>query len=154
MSRLLDMLQEMQADDMLSAAVRHVLLYVHTLLDMQSQVQIAVLCTLYSIASVITAIFVSPELSSVRDYVITHSVCSKYVVCSTVKPLNFARDLISRISRGHWIRKILSPRNRPINSVNYANNANGTDQKLVSKLKIRFLTPNLQGDLGSLTKLL
>ena len=27
-------------------------------------------------------IFVSPELSSVRDYVITHSVCSMYVVCS------------------------------------------------------------------------
>ena len=48
MSRLLDMLQEMQADDMLSA-VRHVLLYVHTLLDMQSQVRIAVLCALYSV---------------------------------------------------------------------------------------------------------
>ena len=27
-------------------------------------------------------IFVSPELSSVRDYVITHSVRSMYVVCS------------------------------------------------------------------------
>ena len=28
------------------------------------------------------SIFVSPELSSVRDYVITHSVRSMYVVCS------------------------------------------------------------------------
>ena len=27
-------------------------------------------------------VFVSPELSSVRDYLITHSVCSMYVVCS------------------------------------------------------------------------
>ena len=69
----------------------------------------------------------------------------------TVKPLNFARDLISR---GHRICEILSLRNRPINSANHANNANGTDQKLVSKLKIQFLIPNLQGDLGSLTKLL
>ena len=38
---------------------------------------------------------------------------------NTVKPLNFAWDLISRISRGHWIREILSPRNRPINSANH-----------------------------------
>ena len=28
------------------------------------------------------SVFVSPELSSVRDYVITHSVRSMYVVCS------------------------------------------------------------------------
>ena len=72
----------------------------------------------------------------------------------TVKPLNFARDLISRIWRGHWIREILSPRNRPIISAYHANNANGTDQKLLSKLKIQFLIPNLQGDFGPLTKLL
>ena len=29
-------------------------------------------------------IFVSPELCSERDYVITHSVCSMYVVCMYV----------------------------------------------------------------------
>ena len=32
--------------------------------------------------SIIFGIFVSPELSSVRDYVITHSVRSMYVVCT------------------------------------------------------------------------
>ena len=37
--------------------------------------------TSQNIMMTLSSIFVSPELSSVRDYVITHSVCSMYV-CS------------------------------------------------------------------------
>ena len=46
------------------------------------------------------SIFVSPELSSVRDYVITHSVRSMYVVCSMCMYVVFCK--IDHCIHIHW----------------------------------------------------